>query len=210
MAVTVPTKTNSVEVLAHAVATHPVTIVGASKAAVTKRSVAISMYHGYVEAVADDNPGKFKVQTRPDPGAGIVNEHWITVAEYPAKGTTPDVEVMTETEPVTEKVLAVASTTGFVAEDELYILDSTTLASSEWAECQEVVSNTSINILDGLTTEKAVGDTCVIYNDASKFVCGLDLEANESYRVIWSHEGATGANGHIKALAITHDSDTST
>lgn len=208
MATITPNKTNSVEVLAHQLATHPVTIVGSSIDASTKRAVRIFMYHGYIEATADTNPGKFKVQTRPDAGGGSVNEHWQTVAEYVVKGTTPDLENMTATEPIGEKVLVVASTTGFVAEDLLYIEDVNTLADSEWAECQEIVTNTSIDIIDGLTVAKDTSDN--IINDASKFVSDIDLNAGESYRVIWSHEGATGADGHVKVLAITYDSDDST
>ena len=207
MATITPNKTDSVAVLAHQAATHPTTIVGSAQDCRTKRSVTIFLYHGYVEAAADTNPGKFKIQIRPDAGDGSVNEHWITVAEFEAKGTTPDTEGMTATEPAGETVLAVADTTGFVAEDLLYIQDAGTLANSEWAECQEVVSNTSINILSGLTNEKDSSD--VIWNDASVFVCHLDLNAVESFRIVWMHEGATGANGHVKALAITHDSDNS-
>ena len=206
MSTTTPVKTDSVSVLAHQVATHPVTIVGSAIDCRTKFSATIFMYHGYIEAAADTNPGKFKVQTRPDSGEGAVNEHWTTVAEYTAKGTTPDTEAMTATEPAAETVLACASTTGIVAEDLLYIQDTTTLADSEWAECQEVVTNTSVNIMDGLTTQKDNAD--VIWNDASRFECSLNLEGIESFRVVWSHEGAAGADGHVKVLATTCDSYT--
>ena len=210
MATITPNKTNNFAiVLTHAAVTHPTTVVGSKIDVSTKRAVNIFMYHAYVEAVLDTNPGKFKVQVRPDDGAGSENEHWITVAEYPAKGTTPDTEAMTAIEPIGEKVLAVASTTGFVAEDLLYIQDTEGgfNANSEWAECQEIVTNTSINLIDGLKVAKDSSD--VIWNDAGKFVCSLDLNAIEAFRVIWSHEGAAGANGHIKAEAITYDSDNS-
>jgi hypothetical protein len=200
-----PNKTDSVEVLAHQAATHPITIVGSAIDCRTKRSVTIHMYHAYVESTADTNPGSFKVQVRPDAGDGTVNEHWITVAEYQAAGTTPDTENMTATEPAGETTLAVASTTGFAANQDLYIQDTGTLADSEWAECQEIVSNTSIVLIDGLANQKDSGD--VIWNGARRFVCQLDLNAGESFRVIWTHEGATGANGHVKALATTYDSD---
>lgn len=205
MTTVTPNKTDSVEVLAHQAATHPVSIVGSAVDCRTKRSAVIFLYHAYVEATADTNPGKFVVQIRPDAGDGSVDEHWITIAEYEAKGTTPDTEAMTATEPATETSLAVSDTTGFAAEDELYIQDTGTLANSEWALCQEVVTNTSIEIMDGLTNQKDNAD--VVWNDASKFVCALDLNAVESFRVLWIHEGATGANGHVKALAITYDSD---
>jgi hypothetical protein len=186
---------------------HPTTIVGSAIDCRTKRAAVLFLFHGYIEAAADTNPGAFKVQVRPDAGDGSVNEHWITVCELRAKGTTPDTEAMTATEPAAETVLAVASTTGFVAEDLLYIQDTGTLADSEWGECKRIVANTSIDLVDGLTTQKDNAD--VIWNDASKFVVPLDLNGIESFRVLWMHQGATGADGHVKALAITYDSDAS-
>jgi len=206
MATITPVKTDSVEVLAHAAVVHPTTVVGSSISCLTKRAVTILMYHGYVEATPDTNPGKSLVQVRPDDGAGSVNEHWVTVVELAAKGTNPDTEAMTATEPAAETVLACASTTGFAVEDELYI-QHTTLASSEWAKLRTFAANTSITLIDGLTTQQ--DSTSVIWNDASKFVVSLDLNGMESFRVVWTHEGATGANGHIKAIAITYDSDLS-
>lgn len=208
MATVTPTKTDSVEVLTHQAATHPTTIVGSAIDCRTKRRVTVFLYHGYVEAAADTNPGKFLVQVRPDSGEGTVLEHWITVAELSAAGTTPDTEAMTATEPAGETTLAVVATAGFAVDDILYIQDTGTLADSEWGRCKTFVTNTNIQLIDGLTTQKDSSD--VIWNDARVWVVPLDLDAVESFRVVWTHEGATGANGHVKALAITHDSDTIT
>lgn len=205
MSTVTPNKSDSEEVIAHQAATHPTTIVGASKSALTKRGVSLFLYHAYVEATADTNPGKFLVQTRPDAGDGTVNEHWATVVEFTAKGTTPDTEALTATEPSGETVMAVASTTGFAVEDLVYLQDTTTLADSEWGKLRSLVLNTSLTLIDGLTTGKDSAD--VIWNDASTFTCYLDLNAGESYRVVWTHEGAAGANGHVKAIGITYDSD---
>lgn len=206
MATIAPAKTDSVEVLAHQAATHPVTIVGSAIDCRTKRAATLFLFHGYVEATADTNPGKFLIQVRPDAGDGSVAEHWTTVLELSAKGTTPDTEAMTATEPIGETVLACASTTGFVAEDLLYIQNST-LADSEWARCRKIVTNTSIDLVDGLTNQQT--SSSVIWNDSCNYVVNLGLDSVESFRVVWQHEGATGANGHVKALAITYDSDTS-
>jgi hypothetical protein len=205
MATFTPNKSNSVVVLAHQAVTHPVTIVGSSIAALTKKAVTIFMFHGFAEAGANTNPGKFKVQIRPDAGDGSVNEHWVTIATFVTSSNTTVSEAFTATEAAGVKVCAVSSTTGFAAEDKVYIRH-TTLASSEWAEIQEIVTNTSIDILDGLTAEQTAAAS-TFFSDATNFICSLNLNANESYRVIWSHEGATGMNGHVKALAITHDSD---
>lgn len=205
MATATPTKTDSVDVLTHQAATHPTTIVGSAIDCRTKIGATLFLYHGYVESAADTNPGKFLVQVRPDAGDGTVLEHWVTVAELLAAGTTPDTEAMTATEPGGETVLAVASTAGFAVEDLLYIQDTGTLADSEWAQLRTLVTNTSITLIDGLTNGKDSSD--LIFNDARRWVLPLDLTGIESFRVVWIHEGAAGANGHVKALAITHDSD---
>lgn len=206
MATSTPNKTDSVEVLAHQAVTHPVTVVGSAIDCRTKRRATIFLFHGYVEAAADTNPGKFLVQARPDAGDGSATEHWITLAEFSARGTTPDTEAMTATEPVGETTLACASTTGFAVDDLLYIQDTTTLADSEWARLKTLVANTNVQLIDGLTVQKDSAD--VIWNDSSVWIVEIDLHALESFRVVWTHEGAAGANGHIKALATTYDSDT--
>lgn len=206
MSTVTPTKTDSTEVLAHQAVTHPVTVVGSAIDCRTKRAATIFLFHGYVEATADTNPGSFLVQVRPDTGEGSATEHWITVAQITALGTTPDTEAMTATEPVGETTLACASTTGFAVGDILYIQDTGTLADSEWAYCKTFTANTNIQLIDGLTTQKDNAD--VIWNDSTVRVVTIDLNSCESFRVVWTHQGATGANGHIKALAITYDSDT--
>jgi len=208
MAIIKPDKSNSIVVLAHQAVTHPVTVVGSSIDVVTKRSVTIFLYHGYVEAVADTDPGRFIIQLRPNPGAGSENEDWVDGPEYVVRGTTPDSEAISGTEAIGQTVIEVASTTGFAALDQLYIQDTGVITDGEWAKCLRFVAGVSIDLMDGLTVAKDSSD--IIFNDAIEFISPLNVTAIESYRVIWSHEGATGANGHIKAFAVTHDSDTST
>jgi hypothetical protein len=208
MATITPTKTDSIELLAHQAATHPTTIVGTPIDVETKRAVAVHLYHGYVEATADTNFGSFLIQLRYDDHASPGNtENWVTVVDVPAAGTTPDTEAMTATEPAGETTLACASTTGFAVGDLLYIQDTGTLADSEWARCKTFVSNTNIQLIDGLTTQKDSAD--VIWNDATVRRLVIGVETAKSLRVVWTHEGATGANGHVKAFAVTYDSDTS-
>jgi len=201
-----PVKTDSIAVLAHQVATHPTTIVGSAIDVSTKKAISLHLFHGYIEATADTNPGRFLIQVRADDGAGSVNEHWITVAELVALGTTPDDENLTTTESAGDSSLAVASTTGFVAGDLLYIRNVGTLANSEWARLKSIVSNTSLELMDGLTNGMTSSDK--VFNDASAWVVNLDVRNIEAIRVVWFHQGATGADGHIKVLGVTHDSDT--
>lgn len=105
-------------------------------------------------------------------------------------------------------MLAVAATAGFLAYDVLYIQDTGTLANSEWARCQEIVANTSINLVDGLTNAKDSSD--VIWNDADIWAIDVDLTALTRLRVVFQHEGAVGANCHVKALMVTADSVSTT
>lgn len=208
MSVTTPTKTDSVTVISHQAAVHPVTIVGSAIDCSTKRRATIYLYQGYNEATTDTNPGKFIVQVRPDPGGGTVNEHWITVVELSARGTNPDTSTLTATCTAPSSTLTLGSGTGFAAEDEIYIADNT-LADGEWAKVKSV-SGTTVILVDGVTNTHASGATQKVCNDCSKWVVDLDVSDCTSFRVIWMHQGATGADSVIKALAVTYDSDTTT
>ena len=159
------------------------------------------MYHASVEAAANTNAGTFYVQAS---GSSANDEDWINVASFTATVSTADTEAMTATEAEGETVLACASTTGFAAGDKLYIQDAGTLTDSEWGLCQEIVTNTSIDLVDGLTTGKDSSD--VIWNDADLFIAQIDLTAIGRIRLIFLHEGATGANVHVKGLMVSGDS----
>ena len=194
-------KTAGAAVLAHQAITHPDTVKGSAQDVSTKLAATILCFHASVEAAANTNPGSFFVQVS---GAASGDEDWATIAQFPAMVSTADTEAMTATEPAAETVLACASTTGFVAGDNLYIQDASVVADGEWGKCQEIVTNTSINLIDGLTTQKDNAD--VIWNDAEIFAASLDLTAVSRLRVVFQHEGAAGANVHVKALMVTGDS----
>lgn len=194
------TKTQGTEILAHAAATHPGSVYGPAQDVSSKLGATILMYAGFVEAAANTNPASFIVQVS---GASSGDEDWVDVAQFTISETgTPATEAMTNTE--TGKVLRCASTTGFVALDEIYIQDTGTLAASEWAKVEQIVSNTSVDITDNLTTQKDSAD--VIWASAERFVLYLDLTAVGRLRVIFLHEGAAGANMHVKAVMVTGDS----
>ena len=187
--------------LAHQAVTHPATVVGSALDVSTKLGLTLLLFHASVEAAANTNPGKFLVQIS---GAASGNEDWQTITEFDATISTADTEAMTATEPIGETALAVAATAGFVANDILYIQDAGTVADSEWARCREIVTDTTIDLVDGLTNAKDSSD--VIWNDADIFSCSLDLTSVGRVRVVFQHEGAAGANCHIKAQAVYGDS----
>lgn len=204
MPTTTLNKTAGVNLLTHQAVTHPDTVKGSAVDVSTKMGATVFLFHASVEAAANTNPGTFRVEGS---AAASGDEDWVTLAEVAATISTADTEAMTATEPSGETVLAVASTTGFVAGDRLYIQDTGTLADSEWARCQEIVSNTSINLIDGLTTGKDSAD--VIWNDADAWAIYVDLSGITRIRAVFQHEGAVGANVHVKGTMVTLDSATS-
>lgn len=196
------TKTQGTEILTHQVVTHPASVYGADQAVTTKLGATIFMYAGFVEAAANTNPGTFIVQVS---AASSGDKDWVDVAKFTIGETgTPAIENLTATEPALETVLAVASTAGFVALDDIYIEDVGALAASEWAKIQEIDANVSVTITDGLTTQKDTADN--IYGSAERFAIFLDLTGVGRLRVIFMHEGATGADMHVKALMVSGDS----
>lgn len=187
--------------LAHQAVTHPATVVGSALDVSTKLGMTIDLSHASVEAVANTNPGKFLVQKS---AAASGNEDWQTIMEFDATVSTADTEAMTATEPVGETALAVAATAGFVAMDKLYIQDAGVVGDGEWGLCREVVTDTTIDLVDGLTNAKDASD--VIWNDADTWTFYLELTGVGRVRVLFMHEGAAGANCHIKALVTYGDS----
>ncbi len=167
----------------------------------TKFAATIVLFHASVEVTANTNPGRFLVQIS---GSSSGNEDWATIHEFDAITTTPNDETMTATEPIGETALTVASTGGFAANDILYIQDVGTVADGEWGRCREINTDTTIDLVDGLTNAKDSADH--IWNDGDIFVTILDLTSVGRVRVVFQHEGATGANCHIKGLMITGDS----
>lgn len=189
------------DLLDHQAVAHPATVQGADLNVAAIDSVWVACYHAIIEATANTNPGIFLIQGSP---TAADDEDWATLFEFTVTDATPDTEAMTATEAAGETVLAVASTTGFAAGDGLYVQDTGTLADSEWARCQEIVTNTSIDLIDGLTTGKDNSD--VIWNEAE--VCSklVDCRGLLRLRVVFQHEGATGANVHVKSLGVSADS----
>lgn len=199
-----PSKTPNQTLLPLQAVTHPVTIVGSELDISAIIRIGFTLSHGFVEAGANTNPGVFFAQVS---NASADNVDWATLFPFPVNSGTPDSEVMTALEPIGEKVMAVNSTTGFVAEDDLFLFDIDTPANSEWNKCQEIVTNTSINLVDGLKTAKPVaGSGSIIYNDAFILPVSLDVTSWTRFRLLYMHEGITGANGYIKSLLTSWDS----
>lgn len=195
MTTSTPAITDDTVFLTHSLITHPTTLIGSAVDVETLWKVQIDLSAGFIEAAANTNPGSFIVQAS---ARSSGNEDWVDVFTdtIPETGTPAD-EALTDTENAGVKVLAVAATTGFAALDDIYILDASVLADSEWAKVEQIVAATSIDITDGLTTGKDSADT--IFGSAYRRSIVLDVMAASRIRVIFMHEGAAGANMHVKA-----------
>ena len=197
-------KTAGTTILAHQAVTHPDTVKGSAQDVSTSLGATIVCFGGLVEAAANTNPGSFLIQAS---ASASGDQDWVTIGEIAMNDGTPDDEVLTAIEPAAETVLAVAATAGFVAGDLVYLQDIDTLANSEWGRLQEIVTNTSLDLIDGLTNEKSTaGSGCKAFNDATVQSQYVDLTAVTRLRVVFQHEGATGANVHVKAMMVTGDS----
>ena len=195
-----PTKTQGIAVLAHQAVVQPASAYGSAQDVSTKIAATIICFHAPIEAVANTVPGIWQIQGS---GSSTGNEDWADIYTFSADSGTPGTEALTATEALGETVLAVASTTLFAANDVVYIKDTTTLADSEWGQIQEIATDASITLVDGLTTGKDSAD--FIWGNAERTVVQLDVMALGRVRVIFTHEGASGADVHVKALMITAD-----
>lgn len=191
-----PTKTSDVVIIAHTAITHPSTKIGVEIDVSAVRALEIDFYHAAVEAVANTNPGTFTIYSTPYASG---DEGWAPRFSFVVSNGTPEAEALTATEAIGEKVIAVASTTNFLAKSQIYLKDGSVLGDSEWAELEQIVANTSLDLLFGLTTEKTSSDTA--WSNAEKFTYTVNCDSKKRVICIFSHEGATGANVDIKALA---------
>lgn len=192
--------------LAHQAVTHPATVVGSaiSVPSITVDpdtgqqhrvdEVLVEVYHAFNEEGANTNPQSILIQTSMSESG---NDDWVTAAEHIASTVSPVIEALTGTEPVGETVIAVADEAGSVAGDLIYIRD-TVVSDSEWALVKEVVVNTSIDLVDGLTTAHAATTTS-IFTQAEKFSSVVSLKGIERIRLVYMNEGGTAANTHVKA-----------
>jgi len=193
----------SVTLLSHQAVTHPDTVKSTAAqilTVVTYDRVYVECYHAFNEGTTNTNAGSFWIQTSL---SSTGDEDWVTNTTHTTSTGTPNVEVCTGTEPVGEQTITIASTTGYTVGALIYIRD-TVLADSEWAYVREVVSNTSVILIDGLTRAHAATTTS-LFSIAEKFTTLVDVTGCSRLRVVYFHEGGTGANTHVKVVASPMD-----
>lgn len=182
--------------LAHQAVTNPATVVG-SAVNVGRFDVAyVEVYHAFNEGAANTNGQSILIQTSVSDSGNL---DWLTAVEFsPVEGITPADEVCTVTEPVGETVIAVAATAGFASEGLIYIRD-TVLTDSEWAIVASIVTNTSVTVIDGLTTAHALTTTS-LFASAEKFTNRVNVKGVQRIRCVYQNQGATAANTAVQAV----------
>lgn len=179
--------------LAHQAVANPATVVGTAQDVARFDEAQVECFHGFNEAQINTNPQDFLIQTSLSASG---NEDWVTVVTHTTATGTPAVEAFSALEPVGETSIAVVDEADSAAGDVIYLRD-TVVTDSEWALVREVVVNTSIDIVDGLTRAHAATTTS-IWTLAEKFIARMNIKAAVRLRVVYMNEGGTAADTHIK------------
>lgn len=140
----------------------------------------------------------FRIETSPEAAGNL----WNPVTEFTSQlGSSVATEAVNGTCAAGQKVIPMASTTGFVAGDKIYT-DNTTPANSEFGRVKTISGNTSITQEDNLVnaqTGSTVFDQAEIYAPVQ-----VDVSAALRLRVVADGSG-TGQNFATQAIAIlTH------
>lgn len=182
--------------LAHQAVENPATVVG-SAINIGRFDVAyVEVYHAFNEGAANTNGQVILIQTSVSVSG---TADWVTAVTFDAvESLTPADEVCTGTEPVGETVITVAATAGFAAAGLIYIRD-TVLEDSEWAIVASIVSNTSVTLIEGLTTAHAATTTS-LFASAEKFTSRVNVKGVQRIRCVYQNVGGTAANTHVKAV----------
>jgi len=188
--------------LSHQLITHPASVIGSAINVATKLFADIYIYHSNVEVTANATGVSYRIEVTHTTSG---DEDWLAVQEWITTKNASETEALTATEPSTEKVIAVASTTNLSINDIIYIQDAGTLVNSEWARIDDIVTDTSVSLVDGLTTGKDSSD--FIFAEAATFHAHLPLAGIKRIRATVGHQAAaTGSNIHFKAEMVTADS----
>lgn len=189
------TKVAETTILTRTAVTHPDTVEGTATAVAADDSVLITCYWASIEAAANTNAGSFLIQCS---GSASGDDDWATVAEIGTPTGTAGSEVISN-DSESGPVIEVASTTGFAAGEWLYARDLGSEAGSCWRYIDKIVSNTSVNVLDALTTALNNADSDILWSDAQVTPIVLDVSTWQRVRIVYSHEGAAGCNCVVEA-----------
>lgn len=129
------------------------------------------------------------------------DSNWYPLTTFLTNVAAVEAEAVSGTVNAGTNVITVASTSGLVAGD-LVFIDNTTIGNSEFGRVKAISTNTSITIEDNLANAQT-GAT--IYDGAEFFLAQLDLSSVGRLRVVVDAKN-TGAAIAVKATMVTADS----
>lgn len=187
------TKSESADAIAHASGTHPYTTEGSEIDVSADDAIFLLFRWSSIEAAANTNSGSFLVQAS-DKTTG--DENWVTIAEISTPtGTASKADLDSGGEAIGQTVIGVSATAGLVSGTWCYIQDTTTEADSEWCYILTIVTDDTITIADGLAVAKDDADDS--WSAAQVVGMNVHVQAYNRLRVLYVHQGATGANTAI-------------
>ena len=190
------TQSATQNLLTHQEITHPANVVGTAIDCTTWLSAQITAWLANIETTANATGVAFIIQGSIETSGN----DWIDLVRFTGSITAAETEVLTATEPIAETVLAMASTTNLVVGDLVYVKDDTGVSESEWGEIVAVVTNTSIELMDGLIVEKVANDD--VYDQAQRFSALVLCDGLKRIRAVVVHQAATGSDIRVKCTAV--------
>lgn len=190
------TQSATQDLLAHQEITHPANVIGTAVDCSTWLMAQVTAFLANIETTANATGAAVVIQGSIETSGN----DWVDILRFVGSTTAAETEVLTATEPVSETVMAVASTTNLVVGDLIYIKDDTSVATSEWHEIVAVAANTSITLADGLAVEKVANDD--VYDQAQRFTLPVDCAGFKRIRAIVVHQAGTGSDLRVKVTAV--------
>jgi len=190
------TQSATQDLLAHQEITHPGNVVGSDVSCAGWLELEVFAWVANIETTANATGVTIVIQVS---GEASGND-WQDLIRWTGSTTAAETEVLTATEPIGEKTIAVASTTNLVVGDIIYIKDDTGVDESEWHEIAAVATNTSISLVDGLAVEKVANDD--IYDQAQRFYVGTGSAGTKRISAVVIHQAGTGSDIRVKVTAV--------
>jgi hypothetical protein len=130
------------------------------------------------------------------------NDTWRTLATFTADSTAASSALSSGAIAAAATTIVILSGTAFVANDLVFIADTTAATASEWVRVVSVTGTASFKILDGITNAHA--DTEVLYNKAENFSVTVDCASLTRARVIVNNNASgTCQNIYSRVAVIT-------
>jgi hypothetical protein len=130
------------------------------------------------------------------------NDTWRTVATFVADSAAASSALSSGAYTAAQTAIVILSGTAFVANDIVFIADTTAATASEWIRVVLPTGTASFTILDGLTNAHA--STEIMYNKAENFVVTVDCASLTRARVVVNNNASgTTQNIYSRVAVIT-------